>query len=241
MVTKQELQDAIDKLSASLNGDFQRLLAQSIDVLKTTIIDNLKKSNEELQKKVSKLEAEIINLKSENVEQVKRTEASFQHGRLEQMIISGLPDDIPHEQLENKCISVVNAIKNYPVSARDISACHRVGKNNDTILRFVNRKDVEDCLTNRSKLKDFDRASVGLNPNAKIFVSENLSPYMAKLAFYCRTLKRKFLIDRITTFKGVIKIRRPVGPGNNPQRPDIIGHKQDLENLFPNLDDLMKV
>ena len=240
MVTKQELQDAIDKLSLSLNGDFQKLLTQSIDVLKNTIIDNLKKANEDLQKKVGLLEDQISHLKRSNIEEIKRTEASFQHGRLEQMIVSGVPESIPHEELEDRCIKIINQIKDYPVAERDISACHRVGKKNDTIIRFINRKDVEDCLKNRSKLKDLDREAVGLNPAAKIFVSENLSPYMAKLAFYCRTLKRKFVIDKITTFKGVIKIRRPVGPGQKPNLPGVICHKQDLENIFPNLDELLK-
>ena len=240
MVTKTELEDTIKKLTITLNSDFQKLMAESIDVLKNTIIDNLKEANEDLQRKVGQLEAEINTLKRENIEQIKQTEASFQHGRLEQLIVSGIPATIPHEELEDKCRSILNQIKDYSVT-RDISACHRVGKKNDTIIRFVNRKDVEDCLINRSKLKDLDREAVELKPDAKIFVSENLSPYMARLAFYCRMLKRQHLIDKITTFKGVIKITRPVGPGCEPNRPDVIGHKQDLEKLFPNLDGLLKV
>ena len=240
MVTKQELQDAIDKLSITLNGDFQKLLTQSIDALKNTIIDNLKKANEDLQKKVGLLEAEITYLKENNIEQIKQTEASFQHGRLEQMIVSGVPDSVPHEELEDRCISILNQIKEHPVVGREISACHRVGKKNDIIIRFVNRKDVEDSLTNRSKLKDLDREAVGLKPDAKIFVSENLSPYMAKLAYYCRTLRRKCLINKITTFKGVIKITRPVTPGHKPNSPEVIGHKHDLEKIFPNLDELLR-
>ena len=61
---------------------------------------------------------------------------------------------------------------------------------------------------------------------------------MAKLAFYCRVLKRQNFVEKVTTFKGVIKIRRTVG-----DRPvsNIIGHKKDLEIIFSNLDELLSI
>ena len=42
----------------------------------------------------------------------------------------------------------------YKIGTRDIEACHRLG-NNDAIVRFVNRKDAEDCLLNR-QLNNFE-------------------------------------------------------------------------------------
>ena len=91
---------------------------------------------------------------------------------------------------------------------------------------------------NRKKLESFDREKVGLEPDTKIFINENLSPYMAKLAFYCRVLKRKHLIAKLTTFKGVIKINRTV---DGRPLSKVIGHKKDLELIFPNLNDLLNV
>ena len=69
-------------------------------------------------------------------------------------------------------------------------------------------------------------------------VNENLSPFMRKLAYYCRVLRRKGFIERVTTFKGIVKIYRTVG--HDQHAASIIGHKQDLEKLFPNLDDLIQ-
>ena len=57
MVTKKDLED----LNDSLTANFKQMLTESIDELKNNIIDNLKKSNESLQLKVSTLEKEVLN------------------------------------------------------------------------------------------------------------------------------------------------------------------------------------
>ena len=171
----------------------------------------------------------------------KSTEAAFQHGRLEQILISGIPAMVDHDALEETALKILNTIKDQEVSSSGVAACHRIGKNNDTILRFVNRKDADDCLTNRAKLRNFDREAVGLDADVNIYVNENLSPYMRKLSYYCRVLKRKSLIDKVTTFKGIIKITRTVGEGEYRQKlTNVIGHKSDIEKLFPNFDDLLE-
>ena len=104
MITKSELVSTLDetvvKLSSTLNTDFKKLLTQSIDELKNTIIDNLKKSNEILQLKVQSLESEISILKNQTIDFIKRTEVAIQHGRLEQVVVSGIPENILHDQLE---------------------------------------------------------------------------------------------------------------------------------------------
>ena len=236
MVTKEELEESITRLNETLTTNFKKLLTDSIDELKNTIIDNLKKSNELLQIKVKSLESEILVIKNDQIELTKRSGASFQHARLEQIIISGIPENVSHEELEGKSIVILNQIKNHHVTSRDVAACHRVGKKHDTILRFVNRKDAEDSLENSKKLENIDREAVGLDPDAKIYINANLSPFMSKLAYYCRALKRKNLVNKVTTFKGIVKITRSVGTRNVS---NVIGHKKDLENIFPNLDELL--
>ena len=115
-----------------------------------------------------------------------------------------------------------------------------MGKKGDIILRFVNRKDADDCLENRRKLKDVDRGAVGLKDDVRIFVNENLSPFISQLAFYCRQLKKVNLISKVTTFKGVIKITRSVGDDNHPVT-SIIRHKIDLTNIFPDLNNILNI
>ena len=233
MVTKKDLDESI----ATLTNNFQKMLDDSIGELKNTIIDNLKKSNENLQLRVSQLEKEVETLQAANINLERNTEAALQHGRLEQIIISGIPARVDHGNLEGVCVEILNGIKDHDITPDDIAACHRLGKKEDTILRFVNRKDAEDCLENRSKLKNLNKEAVGLDAESKIFVRENLSPFMNKLAYYCRVLKRKNLIDKITTYKGVVKIFMTI---DNVRAVRVIGHKKDLENIFTNLDDLLK-
>ena len=233
MVTKRDLDVSISELKET----FKSMLESSIDEIKNSIIENLKISNENLQLKVKDLEGEIKTLKNANIELEKRTEAALQHGRLEQIIVSGIPDTVKHDALEDFSIRVLNSIKTHEIIPRDIAACHRLGKNNDTILRFVNRKDADDCLENCGKLRDIDRGAFGLKEGGNIYIRGNLSPYMSKLAYFCRVLKRKGVIDKTTSFKGIIKIFRTVG---NRSLTNVIAHKSDLEKIFPNLDELLE-
>ena len=236
MVTKQQLDDCIDKLSTDLTAKLKSMLEESISNIKDNIIENLKISNEKLQIRVGLLENNVKNLENEKIEKEKEIQATLQHSRLNQIIISGIPEDIQQSKLEETLIQILNKIKVYKIGTRDIEACHRLG-NKDAIVKFVNRKDAEDCLVNRKNLRQLDNSEVGIGSNSKIFVSENLSPYMSKLAYYCRVLKRKSLLTAIRTYRGIIK----VGLKNDS---DIlcwhkIGHTNDLIKLFGNPDNLL--
>ena len=124
MVTKRDLDVSISELKET----FKSMLESSIDEIKNSIIENLKISNENLQLKVKDLEGEIKTLKNANIELEKRTEAALQHGRLEQIIVSGIPDTVKHDALEDFSIRVLNSIKTHEIVPRDIAACHRLGK-----------------------------------------------------------------------------------------------------------------
>ena len=104
----------------------------------------------------------------------------------------------------------------------------------------MNRKDADDCLENSKKLQNINKEAVGLSNNVSVFVNSNLSPYMNKLAYLCRVLKRKNLIEKVTTFKGVIKIARKIGPSSERSVWNVIGHITDLKNLFPDLDTIVQ-
>ena len=117
---------------------------------------------------------------------------------------------------------------------RDIEACHRLGNKNGAIVKFVSRKDADDCITNRKKLAKIDRHKTGIETDAPIYINEHLSPYMNKLAYHCRTLKRKSKIVALSSFKGVLKVKVDID-----SRWFRIGHLVDLKKLFPNLDDIL--
>ena len=237
VLTKVDIDEAITSMSTKLTSSFQTMLDDSINEIKNSIIENLRLSNQNLQDRVNSLEREVKELKEAHVTLERSSEAAFQHGRLEQVVISGIPAEVEHKDLEEKSLRILNEIKNVQIQSRDIAACHRLGKKNDTIIRFINRKDADDCFENRMKLKNINREEHGLAPGANIYIRENLSPYISKLAYYCRELKRREYIEKVTTFKGVIKIFRTVE--NSRMVKSVIGHKDDLLKFFPNLNEIL--
>ena len=104
--------------------------------LKDVIITNLQVENSRLRKKVNVLENKVLTLESEH-------NSLEQYGRRNNIQITGIPNNVPDQNLEEKVVDILNEIS-VDVSPKDIEACHRVGvsKNNSkkTIVRFINRK-----------------------------------------------------------------------------------------------------
>ena len=155
-------------MSTDLTAKLKSVLNESISNIKDTLIENLKVSNEKLQVRIGLLENRVNHLVNERIEKEKEIRATLQHSRLTQIIISGIPVDIEHTKLEATSIQILNKIKDYKIGTRDIEACHQLG-NNDAIVRFVNRKDAEDCLLNRKNLRQLNN-SEGIGVNTKFLL-----------------------------------------------------------------------
>ena len=78
-------------------------------------------------------------------------------------MISGIQPGISDNELENKSIDIINKVNTTKVTSLDIEAGHRLGKKRDTLIKFVNRKDAEQCIDNRSKLANFNRVEPGFD------------------------------------------------------------------------------
>ena len=104
-----------------------------------------------------------------------------QYNRRENIEISGIPDEIGMDQLETVCIDILRRIGVTGLSHYDISACHRLKKENPTqncsnvIIRFVCRKRVIESFHGRHYLKD----NIPEFPN--IFIHENLCPRLKSI------------------------------------------------------------
>ena len=81
-----------------------------------------------------------------------------QYVRRESLIISGIPDRIIQNYLEETVIRILRSLGLENISSYQISACHRLRKKGNnrypaqTIVRFTNRKIVNYCLTNKNNL-----------------------------------------------------------------------------------------
>ena len=152
-----------------------------------------------------------------------------QYSRRKNLGIQGIPDNVLDDQLEEKIIEILNQI-NVKINTFDTEDCHRMGKSKKTtIVRFVNRKNCKTVLEKKiSLIRKLDNEKLGSQSDARIFVSENLTPYNQHLAWKCRELKGAGKIHSCWSAKGVVKIRRTMN-----ERPIAINHDTDIASLYP--------
>ena len=137
-------QDSLDKLEKSIVQSINGLKNEIIN-LKHIVIRNLQDENARPKEKCEKLENRVAILKSNHNDLA-------QYGRHNDVVFSGIPENVPDNNLESKVISVLLDI-DMQVVPRDIETCHRIGKPTSkmqkTIVRFVNRKNCERVLANK--------------------------------------------------------------------------------------------
>lgn len=210
------------KLLARFDGIDQELLN-----IKDVVIKNLQVENQKLRYKINQLENKVISLEA-------NTNSLEQYGRRNNLEISGIPDSIGHNELEDKVIEILSKV-DVNVSNNDIEACHRMGKSKNnskkTIVRFVNRKFAKKALINRKKLITMDKSSLGLSND--VFINENLTPENGKIYFHCRQLKRLRKVENTYTRDGIVHLASPnIEDGKLVK----IFHLNSLYDLFPEYD-----
>ena len=106
--------------------------------MKDVIIKGLQDENALLRSRCSKLEDKVVSLES-SVNHIE------QYGRTNNLVISGIPDDVVDDDLEDGVTSTMEDV-DVIVQHSDIEACHRIGKSDQktsskkTIVRFINHK-----------------------------------------------------------------------------------------------------
>ena len=145
--------------------------------LKDIIIKNLQDENKRLKTKENVLENKIIDLEIQN-------NNLDQYSRRNNVEISGIPQSVSDNQLEEKVVDILKVI-DVNITTKDVEACHRLGKKKkNVIVRVIDRKQRLKALQNKKKLKSIDKNAIGI-PNANLFIRENLTPANSKLAFNC--------------------------------------------------------
>ena len=71
------------------------------------------------------------------------------------MDFSGIPNSVAPKDLENFILHLFQEI-GINLDKLCIVACHRLGKTDKTIFKFLNGKDAENVYSNKKKLKDVD-------------------------------------------------------------------------------------
>ena len=187
-------EDAMEKMESNI---LEQISSLKVDVrsmkdkflnMKDVIIKCLQDENTLLRSRCSKLEDKVVSLES-SVNQVE------QYGRRNNIVISGIPDDVADDDLENAVTSIMEDV-DVIVQNGDIEVCHRIGKSDQktsskkTIVRFINHKYCKKALVNRKKPININsEMKYNFSRNNKIFINENLTHANESIALCGRRLE----------------------------------------------------
>ena len=176
-----QMKDMENNILSSINSQKDEILN-----LKEIAIKNLQNENEKLQQKCERLERHCAKYKSDH-------NALAQYGCWNNEVLSGIPDSVSDDTLEESVISVLTDIDLY-IEHQDIEACHKFGKadrqkSKKTIMWSTNRKNCKKVLPNKKKLGKIDCRKHNFSNSTKIFSSENLTPMNESVAYNCWKLK----------------------------------------------------
>ena len=139
----------------------------------------------------TKLEERIICLEKNQT----KLEQSSRRNNIE---LSGIPSDIPENNLEKVVIDICHD-SGLEIEPKDIECCHRLPVSKYS--RDSNKRVIEGLLRNKNSIssKDFSQ----LNVHGKVFVSVSLCPYYQHIWGKCKDLQRRRKIYLIFCLGGI--------------------------------------
>ena len=127
-----DLLSSLSKVESNLMQNITILKDEVIN-LKDIIVKNLQDENKRLKTKVNVLENIYIDLEIQN-------NNLDQYSRRNNVEISGIPQSVSDNQLEEKVADILEAI-DVNITTNEKEACHRLGKKTkNLIVRVINRK-----------------------------------------------------------------------------------------------------
>ena len=114
-----ERSEFIINLESKLLLRFDNLDKEMLN-LKDVIIKDLQVENQRLRSRIINLEKKVISLEE-------NSNSLVQYGRRNNLEITGIPDDVDDQKLEEKVIQILDKI-DVNVSSKNVEACHRIGK-----------------------------------------------------------------------------------------------------------------
>ena len=118
MVTQAQLNDGLEKLRMDLTA----IINESIQSVKDTVISNLTKANKDLFDKVKLLEEKVVGLETE-------LHANNHYNRQCNILISGIPEEVPHESLEKISVNIINkCCSAIAISPEEVQGCHWISQ-----------------------------------------------------------------------------------------------------------------
>ena len=153
-----------------------------------------------------------------------------QYGRRDCVEIHGIPQEID-ENVE-KLVTKTGLALDIELEARDIQACHRIGRKQDSpiICKFANRKTPTEFLKARKKAKNpLKGAQLGMQDiksEFRVFINESLTKQNKELMYLVRGKKREVDWKFVWSRNGTIYARK-----NEQSEYLRINNEQDIEKM----------
>ena len=197
------------------------------------MLSNINAELTSLRDRFTKMESQLLvtrrvnnNLVKQNRILERKCAANEQYSRRECLEISGIPDSIPNNNLEETVLKIFNET-GVTVNSRDVEACHRLNQKANpkkVIIKLSKRKDVARVMNNKKKLKSMKPQNIGLPSGCKIYINESLCKYYKYLWWKCKLLQTRGSIQSFWVTNGSIRIRH-----QNDQVTSVI-RIEDLES-----------
>ena len=204
--------DMLSNINAELTSLRDRFTKMELQLLVTRRVNNkLMKQNHILERKCASNE---------------------QYSRRECLEISGIPDSIPNNNLEETVLKNFNEI-GVTVNSRDVEACHRLNPKANpkkVIIKLSKRKYVARTMNNKKKLKSMKPQNIGLPSGRKVYMNESLYKYYKNLCWKCKLLQTRGSIQSSWVTNRSIRIR------HQNDEVTFVTHIEHLERHF--LEDL---
>ena len=182
-----------------VDADLHKLSNQIFKLMEAT--DQISLENRKLRSELSitqnvnsRLEEKIINLE-------KNQAKGEQYSRRDNVELSGIPNSIPDEDLENMVINICKEsgiVDSLSQGIVEVMIKRVIGK-------FVNRKNAEALLKDKKWIsgKSFGH----LHVTNKVFVSVSLCPYYRYIWGKCKDLQRQGKVHHVFCLGGIVCIK----------------------------------
>ena len=150
-----------------------------------------------------------------------------QYSRRECLEITGIPDSISDDDLEETTIKIFDKL-DVAIDPSNIEDCHWLKSNGPrkVVIKFAKHKDANLIRKNKSRLKGMNLCSIGVkNP---VFLNDSLSSYYKMLWRKCEKPISNKYIHAFWVSNGILRLKLTAG-----RRVHVITHSQDLDELFP--------
>ena len=105
--------------------------------------------------------------------------ANEQYSRRECLEISGIPESVSDNALEDKIQGVLRGV-DAEVDTENIELHHRLkgkGSKGRFILKLSKKNDAEKIKLNKKKLKNIGHRKIGLSSRTKVFINKSMGGY----------------------------------------------------------------